>query len=583
MTAVLGISAYYHDSAAALIVDGTIAAAAQEERFSRIRQDAGFPTQAIAYCLREAGLDLRDVSCLAYYEKPLRKFERLLETYLEFAPAGFASFRRAMSVWLPGKLNLRRTLRRELAIGRHPPIVFTEHHCAHAASAFYPSPFEEAAILTMDGAGEWATAAMGVGRGNTVALTSEQHFPHSLGLLYSAVTAYCGFEVNGGEYKLMGLAAHGEPTFVATILDHLIDLRPDGSLRIDLQYFDFAVGHRMTSHRFHRLFGGPPREPQAPIEQRHSDLAASIQQVTEIAVMNAARHLHHRTGLPNLCLAGGVALNGVANGWLLREGPFERIWIQPAAGDAGGAIGAAMFAWHRLRGEPRRVRQPDAQSGSRLGPAWSRQSVMATLDAVGAVYTVIEDEAELCRQVAQAISQGLIVGWFEGRMEFGPRALGGRSLLADPRDTAIAERLNRDVKRREAFRPFAPIVLAEHADDWFDGLRGREAPYMQFVLPVRRDGIPAVTHVDRSARVQTVDQHRAPKLHKLLEAFHQQTGCPLLLNTSFNVRDEPIVCTPADAWRCFRTTEIDLLVLEHCIVRRADQPTIAADATAPPR
>ncbi len=596
MTAILGLSAFYHDSAAALIVDGEVVAAAQEERFTRRKHDDRFPKQAVEYCLKTAGLEVSELSYVVFYDKPLLKFDRLLETYLDIAPRGFRSFLRAMPQWLTGKLDLRRTLRKELGIGARPPLLFLEHHESHAASAFYPSPFESAAILTLDGVGEWATASLGVGNGREIRLTHEQHFPHSLGLLYSAFTYYCGFKVNSGEYKLMGLAPYGEPRFAPQIREHLVDLRPDGSLRLDLSYFNYVGGLTMTSDRFHRLFGGPPRQPEEPIEERHMDLAASIQTVTEEAVLQSARHLHRLTGLPNLCLAGGVALNCVANGRLLREGPFERVWIQPAAGDAGGALGAAWFVWHQLLEQPRSVRHPDAQRGSLLGPGYSEEEIEQQLIAVGAKYQRIDEEEELCRKTAGLLAAGNVVGWFQGRMEFGPRALGGRSILGDPRDPEMQSRMNQKIKFRESFRPFAPIVLADAASQVFDFPADQESPYMLIVAPVRgesgtsavtssrsgfdrlrepRPPVPAVTHVDGSARLQTVDAGRNPRLHRLLRAFQQETGCPVLVNTSFNVRGEPIVCTPRQAWDCFRATDIDALVIGNCLVLKPDQSALS--------
>ncbi len=596
MTAILGISAFYHDSAAALVVDGRIVAAAQEERFSRRKHDADFPAQAVAYCLREAGLTLGDLDYVAFYEKPLTKFERLLETYLAYAPGGFRSFRKAIPVWLKQKLHLRRAIRDGLGGPTDAPLVFTDHHESHAASAFLPSPFDEAAILTLDGVGEWSTTTLGVGRGNRITLTDQIRFPHSLGLLYSAFTSYCGFKVNSGEYKLMGLAPYGRPVYRDVILEHLIDLKPDGSFRLDLAYFNYCQGVTMTSRRFHDLFGGPPRAPESKLDARQMDLAASIQAVTEEVVLRIGRHLHERTGLDRLVMAGGVALNCVANGRLLREGPFADIWIQPAAGDAGGALGAALFVWHQLLGKPRHPDGRDAQQGSLLGPRFSTAEIERTLAEHGETGQRFDDEAELLEHVADLLEAGQVVGWFQGRMEFGPRALGARSILGDPRDPTMQARMNLKIKFRESFRPFAPAVLREHAADWFDLDPRQESPYMLLVAPVReerrvpldaetrrvlngdpdlrrrvnvvRSQVPAVTHVDWSARVQTVDAERNPRFHRLLEAFHARTGCPLLVNTSFNVRGEPIVCTPEDAYRCFRATEMDALVLENVVVSR---------------
>jgi len=593
MTAILGISAFYHDSAAALVVDGRIVAAAQEERFTRRKHEAGFPRQAVDYCLRAAGLTPAQLDHVVYYEKPLLKFERLLETYLAVAPAGFRSFFHAAPQWVHEKLQLTRVMNAELGGAYRRPYVFTEHHEAHAASAFFPSPFEEAALLTIDGVGEWATASLGVGRGPRIELTHELRFPHSLGLLYSAFTYFCGFKVNSGEYKLMGLAPYGTPRFAGLILEKLVELRPDGSFRLALEYFDYCAGLTMTSARFDALFGGPPRRPEAPLTARELDLAASIQQVTETIMLRMARTLHAQTGLKNLCLAGGVALNCVGNGRLLREGPFERIWIQPAAGDAGGALGAALFVWHQLLENPRPPARPDAQAGSLLGPDCPPAEIEAELVARGAVYRRAADEAALCDETARLVAAGKVVGWVQGRMEYGPRALGSRSILGDARNPDMQSAMNLKIKFRESFRPFAPVVLAEHAAEYFELPAGAESPYMLLVAPVQgarrrpfaesgaagvarvreiRSDIPAVTHVDYSARVQTVDAVRNPRLHRLLRAFHGQTGCPVMINTSFNVRSEPIVCTPADAYRCFMATDLDALVLGDFILLKNAQP-----------
>jgi carbamoyltransferase len=596
LTAILGISAFYHDSAAALVLDGRIVAAAQEERFSRKKHDAGFPVQAIAYCLAEAGLAPGDLDHVAFYDKPLTKFERLLETYLAVAPAGFASFATAIPVWLREKFNLRGTIQRGLG-GYRRPIAFLEHHESHAASAFFPSPFEEAAILTLDGVGEWATSTCGVGVGNRITLTHEMRFPHSLGLLYSAFTYYCGFKVNSGEYKLMGLAPYGRPIYTDAILRHLIDLKPDGSLWLDQRYFHYCDGLAMTGERFHRLFGGPPRAPESNLEQVHMDLAASIQAVTEEVLLRLGRDLHRRTGKKFLVMAGGVALNCVANGRLLREGPFDDLWIQPAAGDAGGALGAALFVWHQLLGKPRPLTDGDRQEGSLLGPRFSTTEIERFLNAIEAPARRLGEE-ELLEHVADLLAEGQVVGWFHGRMEFGPRALGARSILGDARSPRMQALMNLKIKFRESFRPFAPVVLKEHASSWFDLDPRHESPYMLLVAPVRaeqrlplttqeqetmagdpdlrhrvnvvRSTIPAVTHVDYSARVQTVDAGRHPRFHRLLQAFQKLTGCPVLVNTSFNVRGEPIVCTPADAYRCFRATEMDALVLEDAVLHRSE-------------
>jgi carbamoyltransferase len=594
MAAILGISAFYHDSAAALVVDGRVVAAAQEERFTRIKHDPAFPARAVEYCLREAGLSPDDLDYAAFYDKPLTKFERLLETYLAYAPAGFRSFRLAMPLWLKDKLYMRRTLRRGLGGSTRARLVFTDHHESHAASAFFPSPFDAAAIVTLDGVGEWTTAAFGVGEGNRIRLIDHVAFPHSLGLLYSAFTYYCGFKVNSGEYKLMGLAPYGRPIYRELILERLVDLKPDGSFWLDMDYFRYCQGLTMTNDRFHRLFGGPPRAPESPLEQRHMDLAASIQDVTEEAVLRIGRHVHRRTGMKHLVLAGGVALNCVANGRLLREGDFEDIWIQPAAGDAGGALGAAMFVWHQLLDRPRRPEGRDAQQGSFLGPGFTSDQVERALARQGASGRRFADEAERLDHVAGLLAEGKVVGWFQGRMEFGPRALGARSILGDPRSPAMQATMNLKIKFRESFRPFAPVVLRERASEWFDLDPRHESPYMLLVAPVLEDRrvpvdaealrvmehdpdlrrrvnvvrseVPAVTHVDYSARLQTVDEPRNPRLYRLLEAFDRITGCPVLVNTSFNVRGEPIVCTPEDAYRCFLATDMDVLVLEDVVV-----------------
>jgi carbamoyltransferase len=594
---VLGISAFYHDAAAALIEDGRIVAAAQEERFSRRRHDASFPHQAIDYCLREGGCSLAEVDRVAFYDKPFLKFERLLETYLAFAPRGFGSFKQALPVWLKEKLFQKSLITKELA--RHRPdidwkekLLFAEHHQSHAASAFFPSPFDEAAVLTMDGVGEWATTSLAIGKGATLQTIKELHFPHSLGLLYSAFTYYTGFKVNSGEYKVMGLAPYGRPQFAATILEHLIDLKDDGSFRLNLDYFDYCTGLRMTNEHFDALFGGPPRAPEALLTQREMDLAASVQAVTEEVVLRLCRSIRKETGLPNLCLAGGVALNCVANGKVWRERIFERLWVQPAAGDAGGALGAALAAHHLFLKQPRTVGPGDGMSGSYLGPAFGTEEIEAALKALGAHYTVLEEPALLAATV-DALVKERAVGWFQGRMEFGPRALGARSILGDPRSPRMQSTLNLKVKYRESFRPFAPAVLAEEVGRWFE--LEAESPYMLLVadvhpdrrLPTRpedealfgidrlkvpRSQIPAVTHVDGSARIQTVHQGTNPRFYGLLRGFLAATGCPVLVNTSFNVRGEPIVATPADAFRCFMGTEIETLVLGNCLLQKEDQP-----------
>ena len=601
MTTVLGISAFYHDSAAALVRDGDVVAAAQEERFTRKKHDEGFPAKAIAYCLAEAGLGAADLDYVAFYDKPLLKFDRLLETYLAYAPRGFASFARAMPLWMKKKLHLERVLRQGLGGAYRKRFVYPEHHESHAASAFYPSPFERAAVLTMDGVGEWATASIGLGEGHRLRLLEELRFPHSLGLLYSAFTYFCGFKVNSGEYKLMGLAPYGDPTFEKVIRERLLDLREDGSFRMDMRYFRYCEGSTMTSPAFDRLFGGPPRRPESPLTQREMDLAASIQKVTEEVMLRMARHAHALTGATDLCLAGGVALNCVGNGRIEREGPFGRLWIQPAAGDAGGALGAALLVWHQLLGNERHPTATDSQHGSLLGPRFDDASIGAFLDAADARYRHFDDEAELCREVAGLIGQEKVVGWVQGRLEFGPRALGARSILGDARSPRMQSVMNVKIKFRESFRPFAPSVLAERASEWFELDPGVESPYMLLVAPVRegkrlpdagaaegargldrlkavRSQIPAVTHVDHSARVQTVDAARNGRYHRLLSEFAEQTGCPILVNTSFNVRGEPIVCSPEEAWRCFLATDMDVLVLGGFVLRKEEQRAELSEA-----
>jgi carbamoyltransferase len=594
---ILGISAFYHDSAAALVDDGRIMAAAQEERFSRRKHDARFPRHAVEYCLREGAITLDQLDHIVFYDKPFLKFERLLETYVAFAPRGLASFSMAVPLWVKEKLFQKLLLKRELeALGLgaslEAKLLFAEHHQSHAASAFFPSPFAEAAVLTMDGVGEWATTSMGIGRGNSLEILKEIHFPHSLGLLYSAFTYYTGFKVNSGEYKLMGLAPYGEPKFAGRILDQLIDLKPDGSFRLNIAYFDYCTGLRMTNARFDELFGGPPRDPDERLTQRHMDIAASIQAVTDEAVLRLTRAIAAETGLPNLCLAGGVALNCVTNGRVLRDGRFTRLWIQPAAGDAGGALGAALCGYHLFKAQPRTHPNPlDAMEGSYLGPWFAQEDVERRLKQLGAIYSVLPDQ-ELIGATVGALVDGRAVGWFQGRMEFGPRALGARSILGDPRSPTMQSTLNLKVKYRESFRPFAPSVLAEEAGKWFD--LDAESPYMLIVadvahrhrramspteqhlfgiekLNVPRSAIPAVTHVDYSARIQTVHRETNPRYHELLTAFHQRTGCPILVNTSFNVRGEPIVGTPEDAFRCFMGTDIEALALGNCFLRKEDQ------------
>ncbi len=616
MTSILGLSAFYHDSAACLVVDGEIVAAAQEERFSRKKHDERFPKLAVEYCLSAAGITPSQLDYVAFYDKPLLKFDRLLETYLGYAPSGFGSFVKAMPVWLKDKLYLPRAMRRELP-GYEKRFVFTEHHESHAASAFYPSPFEHAAVLTVDGVGEWATASIGIGEGNQLRLTHEMHFPHSPGLLYSAFTFFCGFKVNSGEYKLMGLAPYGEPKYADLIREKLIDLKEDGSFRMDLSYFNYCQGLTMTSKKFDQLFGGPPRQPESPLTQREMDLAASIQVVTEEILLRMSRHVHAITGEKSLCLAGGVALNCVANGRILREGPFEDLWIQPAAGDAGGALGAALFVWHQLLGRPRLVghvsnvpvkdsamhRQNghvenvphDLQHGSLLGPRCDEVDIKQFLDAKGAKYRHFDNDDELCQHVANLIANEHVVGWVQGRMEFGPRALGSRSILGDARSPQMQSAMNVRIKFRESFRPFAPSVLEERVDEYFETRPHESSPYMLLVANVReskrtqrpadapkltgidklkelRSCIPAVTHVDNSARIQTVDAERHGRYYKLLKAFEAQTGSPVLINTSFNVRGEPIVMNHEHAYRCFLATNMDTLVLERFVLLKKDQP-----------
>jgi carbamoyltransferase len=594
MVSILGVSAFYHDSAAALVLDGEIVAAAQEERFTRKKYDEEFPRNAIRFCLRQAGLRPDQVDYLAFYDKPFLKFQRLLETYMGFAPRGYRAFATAMPIWLNKKLHLAREISEGLDGAYRKKFIYTEHHESHAASAFFPSPFEEAAILTLDGVGEWATASLGFGRGNRITLTHEQRFPHSLGLLYSAFTYYCGFTVNSGEYKLMGLAPYGTPRYADVITSRLLDLKDDGSFRMDLSYFNYCQGLTMTSPKFHELFGGPPRKPDTLLTERDMDLAASIQLVTEEIMLRSARHAYKETGLRKLCLAGGVALNCVANGRVLREGPFDDIWIQPAAGDAGGALGAALFTWHQLLDQPRSPRRSDAQSGSLLGPEFSAGEIQAFLESVDADYERIDDEAALVDAVAGEIARGAAVGWFQGRMEFGPRALGSRSILADPRNPETQTTLNVKVKFREGFRPFAPAVLREQTPRFFEMAESVDSPYMLLVTPVSsqhrtpltdddlgatgiaklrvvRSNIPAVTHVDYSARVQTVDAERHGAYRRLIEAFYRKTGCPVLVNTSFNLGWDPIVCTPEEAYSTFMGCDLDVLCMGPFVLRKRRQ------------
>jgi carbamoyltransferase len=600
MTTILGISAFYHDSAAALVVDGRIVAAAQEERFTRKKHDHGFPQRAIDYCLGETGVDGGSIDFVGFYDKPIRKFERLLETYLAYVPAGYRSFRRALPLWLRQKLHLPRIMDAGLGGKFRGRYVFSDHHESHAASAFYPSPFDEAAIITFDGVGEWSTTCWGSGRGRQIRLDQEIRFPHSLGLLYSAFTYYTGFRVNSGEYKVMGLAPYGTPVYKDRILQHLIDVKEDGSYRMDMRYFNYCQGLTMTSDKFHRLFGGPPRAPESEITQREMDLAASIQAVTEDIMLRTARHVHRQTGMRNLVLAGGVALNCVGNGRILRQGPFARIWIQPAAGDAGGALGVALLIWHHLLRKPRRPEPRDGQRGSLLGPSFDENRVTEMLDRQGATYSVCATDDQLYDQVAALLTREKVVGWFQGRMEFGPRALGARSILGDARSETMQSVMNLKIKFRESFRPFAPIVLQEHTHKFFQIRDDEESPYMLLVAPVReeirkpvepgyerafgidklnypRSTVPAITHVDYSARVQTVDVERNRPLKSLLDRFYQLTGCPVLINTSFNVRGEPIVCTPEDAYRCFQVTEMDALVMGRVIVLKDKQTAVEED------
>lgn len=601
---ILGISAFYHDSAAALVTDGRIVAAAQEERFTRKKNDAAFPRNAIQYCLDEAEIGPDDIDHVVFYDKPFLKFERLLETYLAFAPRGFTSFRMALPIWLKEKLFQKRLLRQELE--RFAPdcdwekrLLFGEHHQSHAASAFFASPFEKAAVLTMDGVGEWATTSLALGSDNTLEMVKEIHFPHSLGLLYAAFTAYTGFRVNSGEYKMMGLAPYGEPKYTQKILDHLIDVKPDGSFHLDQSYFNYCTGLSMTSPRFHELFGGEPRAETDPLTQRDMDLAASIQAVTDDIVLRLTRSIAAETGAKELCLAGGVALNCVANGKIVRDGKFDNIWVQPAAGDAGGALGAALAAYHLFLGQPRLpLNTLDAMQGCYLGPGFAQDEIERRLAAAGAVFEVMDDDA-LIEATVDALSSDKAVGWYQGRMEFGPRALGNRSILGDPRSPTMQKTLNLRVKYRESFRPFAPSVLREDVADWFE--HDGDSPYMLVVADVAkkrrvptseadaklvgtdkvngvRSEIPAVTHVDYSARLQTVHRETNPRYHALISAFKARTGCPVLVNTSFNVRGEPIACTPEDAFKCLMGTEIEVLVAGNCFMRKeAQDPALKLD------
>jgi carbamoyltransferase len=599
---ILGISAFYHDSAAALIEDGRIVAAVQEERFTRRKHDASFPHNAIGYCLEQAGIAADELDHAVFYDKPFLKFERLLETYIALAPRGFRSFKMSIPLWLREKLFQKSLLTDELGKFSgdfdNSRLLFCEHHLSHAASAFYPSPFDSAAVLTMDGVGEWATTSAAMGDGHRLEIFQEIHFPHSLGLLYSAATYYTGFKVNSGEYKVMGLAPYGEPKYAKLILDKLLDLKPDGSFRLDMSFFDYCTGFTMTNDRFAELFGQPVRSPDQLLTQFHMDVAASIQAVLDEAVLRLARSLAKQTGSRNLCLAGGVALNCVANGKVLRDGSFDNIWIQPAAGDAGGAVGAALAAYHIFKDQPRKTDATDGMSGSFLGPTFSQVEIERRLTAAGAKFAVL-GEAAMIETTAQALAGEMAVGWFQGRMEFGPRSLGARSILGDPRSPAMQKNLNLKVKYRESFRPFAPAVLREDVSEWFD--LASDSPYMLIVadvkadkhrgmspdqqalfgidkLNVARSEIPAVTHVDYSARIQTVHRETNPLFHALLSRFKALTGCPVLVNTSFNVRGEPIVCTPEDAFRCFMGNELDMLVVGNCVLQKAEQdPGLKSD------
>jgi carbamoyltransferase len=604
MTDILGVSAFYHDSAACLVRDGEIIAAAQEERFTRKKHFAGFPAESIRYCLRVGNVSMRDLRYVCFYDKPLVKFERLLETYMAFAPKGFRSFATAMPVWLKEKMFLKSLLQRELVAlsgakkAELPQLLFGEHHESHAASAFYPSPFHRAAVLCMDGVGEWATTSAWLGDGKDLTPIWEIPFPHSLGLLYSAFTYYTGFKVNSGEYKVMGLAPYGSPKYVKNIYDHVIDLKPDGTFRLNMEYFDYCTGLAMTNRQFDAVFGGPPRKPETLLTQRDMDLARSVQEVTEEVMLRLARTLHRETGAENLCLAGGVALNCVGNGRLLREGPYRSLWIQPAAGDAGGAVGVALSAWHQLEGRARKMSgSNDGMRGGFLGPSYSNQEIERFLGKQGAPYVRLSDE-EVSTRIAGELAAGRVVGWFQGRMEFGPRALGARSIIGDPRNPRMQSVMNLKIKYRESFRPFAPSVLRERVNDYFE--MDTDSPYMLLVAPVLekrrtevtkeqealwgidllnvpRSDIPAVTHVDCSARIQTVHEDTNPRYYALIKAFEARTGCGVIVNTSFNVRGEPIVCTPADAYRCFMRTEIDVLVLENCVLDKPDQKPLVGD------
>ena len=590
-TYILGISAYYHDSAAVLLKDGDILAAAQEERFTRKKHDDCFPRLAAEYCLKEAGISITEVEHVVFYDKPILKFDRLLETYLSYVPGGWISLRKAIPLWLSKKLHLPKIIKKEL--GWKGKVLFTEHHESHAASAFFPSPYEEAAVICFDGVGEWATTTWGVGKGNIVEIKEQISFPHSLGLLYSAFTYYTGFKVNSGEYKVMGLAPYGEPTYVDLIMNELIDIKDDGSFRMNMKEFNYCQGLTMTNRKFSKLFGGPPRKPEEKVTQREMDIAASIQKVTEEIMLRIGKYVYEQTGQKNLCMAGGVALNCVGNGRLLREGPFKNIWVQPSAGDAGGALGAAMAIWHHYLDNPREADgKKDKQYGSYLGPHFNNAEIKKFLNENNYPYREYID-ADLCEEVAKRLEMGEIIGWFQGRMEFGPRALGARSIIGDPRNPEMQKKMNLKIKYRESFRPFAPSVLLEHVSEWFE--HDQESPYMLMVAPVKkgkrlpmtsehknlfgidklnipRSEIPAVTHVDYSARIQTVDGKHNQLYYRMIKKFYEITGCPMIVNTSFNVRGEPIVCTPEDAYRCFMRTEMDTLVLGDFVLSKKEQP-----------
>ncbi len=593
---ILGISAFYHDSAVCMVQDGRIIFAAQEERFTRKKHDSSFPENAIDYSLRDSGLNAGDLDLVAFYDKPFIKFERILSTYLAYAPLGIRSFIKAMPLWIKQKLWMKEFLKKKL--GYEGKIIFPEHHESHAASAFFPSPFREAAFLTIDGVGEWTTTSYGTGKDNMIEIIADIHFPHSLGLLYSAFTYYTGFKVNSGEYKLMGLAPYGEPRYRDLILSELIDLKEDGSFRMNMEYFDYCAGLRMTNGKFGKLFGGPPRKPESDLTRREMDLARSVQEVTEEVMLRMSRHIHKETGHKNLCLAGGVALNCVGNGRILREGPFENIWIQPAAGDAGGALGAALFAWYQYLGNPRYADgKKDSQHGSYLGPEFSNESISAYLNKKNVPFTRLNEEG-IPGRIADLIAEGKVIGWFQGRMEFGPRALGARSIIGDARSPRMQEIMNLKIKFRESFRPFAPSVIKERVSDFFE--IDRESPYMLLVAPVKKDirremtdeekrlfgleklhvvrsAIPAVTHVDYSARIQTVDRETNPLYHNMIAKLDERHGCPVIINTSFNVRGEPIVCTPADAYLCFMRTNMDYLMLGNCLLDKKDQKPLEKD------